>query len=134
MTLTVVDSSAVVAALVESGPPADWASVEILRAETVAPAVMPFEVGDVLRRRARAGVIDPADVTLAHRDLMDMRAELWPHSALAERAWQLRDTCTYNDACFVALAELLDAPLLTLDLRLTRTTGPRCEFLTPPAG
>ncbi len=38
----------------------------------------------------------------------------------------------YGDACYVALAELLGAPLVTLDRRLTRAPGPRCVFLTPP--
>ena len=51
---------------------------------------------------------------------------------LAERAWELRGSVTYADACYVALAELLDAPLITLDRRLAQAPGPRCAFLTPP--
>lgn len=95
---------------------------------------MPFEVGGVVRRRARSGQFHGAAAALAHRRLRAMSLDLWPHSALAKRAWDLRDDVTYIDACFVALAELLDAPLLTLDLRLTRTPGLRCGFLTPPLG
>jgi len=38
------------------------------------------------------------------------------------------------DACYVALAELLDAPLITLDRRLAQAPGPRCGFVTPPEG
>ena len=55
------------------------------------------------------------------------------HSRLATRAWEFRDSVTYYDATYVALAELLDAPLVTLDRRLARASGPRCAFLTPPA-
>jgi predicted nucleic acid-binding protein len=36
------------------------------------------------------------------------------------------------DAWYVALAERLDAPLVTLDRRLARTAGVRCEFILPP--
>lgn len=61
-----------------------------------------------------------------------MRVLHWPHRRLAVRAWQLRDSVTYYDATYVALAELLDAPLVTLDRRLAQAPGPRCTFLTPP--
>jgi predicted nucleic acid-binding protein len=39
---------------------------------------------------------------------------------------------TPYDAWYVALAEALDATLVTLDLRLARANGPTCTFLTPP--
>jgi predicted nucleic acid-binding protein len=61
-----------------------------------------------------------------------MTIQHWPHRLLASRAWELRDTVTYYDASYVALAELLDAPLVTLDRRLAQAPGPRCAFLTPP--
>ena len=62
-----------------------------------------------------------------------MRMTHWPHHKLAARAWELRGSVTYYDASYVALAELLDAPLVTLDRRLAQAHGPRCAFLTPPA-
>jgi predicted nucleic acid-binding protein len=37
-----------------------------------------------------------------------------------------------DDAWYVAIAELLGSPLATLDQRLARSGGPRCEFVTPP--
>jgi predicted nucleic acid-binding protein len=42
---------------------------------------------------------------------------------LIERAWELRAHLTIADGVYVALAELLDAPLLTLDARLARAGG-----------
>ena len=51
-----------------------------------------------------------------------------PHRLLVPRVWELRDNLSAYDAAYVALAEALDAPLLTADARLTRATGPRCRF------
>ena len=53
-------------------------------------------------------------------------------SRLAVRAWELRGAVTYYNASYVALTELLDAPLITLDCRLAQAPGPQCAFLTPP--
>ena len=60
-----------------------------------------------------------------------MPLQLWPHARLAARAWDLRGAVTYYDAVCVALAELLAVPLVTVDSRLARAPGPRCEFRTP---
>jgi predicted nucleic acid-binding protein len=46
--------------------------------------------------------------------------------------WALHPTVTAYDAAYVALAELLGVPLLTLDRRLARASGPLCSFLLPP--
>jgi predicted nucleic acid-binding protein len=40
---------------------------------------------------------------------------------LTRRIWDLRDNLTPYDAAYIALAELLQAPLLTRDRKLTRT-------------
>jgi predicted nucleic acid-binding protein len=45
-----------------------------------------------------------------------------------DRVWELRDDNTAYDACYIALAELLRAPLLTCDARMARSTGARCAF------
>lgn len=65
---------------------------------------------------------------LAHRDLLDLRVERFDYEPLATRGWALRTTVTADDAWYVAVAESLAAPLATLDLRLARVPGPRCEF------
>jgi predicted nucleic acid-binding protein len=57
--------------------------------------------------------------------------ELFPFAPLADRVWALHPTVTAYDAAFVAVAEALDAPLVTLDRRLARASGPRCAFVVP---
>ncbi len=55
--------------------------------------------------------------------------ELWPYAPLADRCWELRGNVTVYDGTEVASAELLDAPLATLDQQLAAAPGPRCRFL-----
>lgn len=124
----VVDSSAVVALLADAGELGEWAAGEVAGRRLAAPSLLPFEVGNSLRR-----VASPAVAAAAHGDLLEMHVDLWPHDRLAERAWELRGAVSYYDAAYVALAELLDAPLVTLDRRLARAPGPRCAFRCPPA-
>lgn len=126
----VVDSSVIVAALVDGGPDGSWAQ-ELLIDDLAAPHLLPVEVANVLRRAAAAGQISEDVASLAHADLLDLRFELVPYEAVADRAWQLRHNLTAYDAWYVAVAELLDAPLATLDRRLVEAPGPRCEFRTP---
>ena len=58
--------------------------------------------------------------------------ERCPFVPFASRVWQLRSNLTVYDAWYVALAEALDWPLITLDRRLSRAVGPRCEVIVPP--
>jgi predicted nucleic acid-binding protein len=129
MTL-VIDASAVVAALVDSGPAGTWAE-ELLASKLVAPHLLHVEAANVLRRAVAAGQISDDIASLAHADLVDLRVDLVPYEAVADRVWELRHNVTANDAWYVAAAELLDAPLATLDERLASAPGPRCAFRTP---
>jgi predicted nucleic acid-binding protein len=70
--------------------------------------------------------------SLAHTDLLDLRAEFFPYQLCAARVWKLRENLTCYDGWYVAVAELLDAPLVTLDGRLANSPRPRCRFLLPP--
>jgi len=45
------------------------------------------------------------------------------HTALLRRTWELKENVTVQDAAYIALAETLDAPLVTIDARLTRVSG-----------
>ena len=129
--ILVVDASVVVAALVDGGPDGDWAAAVLGDHELAAPHLMTIEAASILRRAALAGDITADAASLAHADLLELRVELWPYAPLAERCWTLRDTVTVYDGTYVALAELLDAPLATLDQRLVAAPGPRCRFTTP---
>jgi predicted nucleic acid-binding protein len=127
----VIDASVLVAALVDGGSDGDWDAAVLADQELVAPHLMPIEGANILRRAALAGDITHDVASLAHADLLDLRVELWPYALLAERCWELRDNVTIHDASYVALAELLDAPLATLDQRLAGAPGPRCRVTTP---
>ena len=131
MTL-VVDASVVVAALVEGGLVGRWAEEALLSDHLAAPHLMPVEVANVLRRATRSGEIPADTASLAHADLQALRVDLFPYAPAASRAWELRENLTLYDAWYVALAELLDARLATLDTRLARAPGPACEFRVPP--
>lgn len=127
----VVDSSAVVAALVDEGEDGGWAR-EGLRANLLAaPAHLFVEVSNVLRRSVLTRRLGRDAAALAHRDLLQLPVTTFPFEPLGDRVWQLHPSVTAYDAAFVALAEALDAPLWTLDRRLTEAPGPRCSFVVP---
>jgi predicted nucleic acid-binding protein len=130
MTL-VVDSSFVVAALVDAGEVGTWADHLLATDDLAAPHLMPVEVANVLRRAAAAGQISADAAALAHADLLSLRVELFAYEPFATRVWELRESVTAYDGWYVALAESLGAGLATLDLRLTKAAGPRCAFATP---
>lgn len=127
----VVDASMVVAALVDDGPEGRWADGLLAHDQLAAPHHMPMEVANILRRAGLASDVSGDTATLAHADLMALRVELFPYTVVADRTWELRKNVSTYDGCYVALAELLDADLATLDRRLSRASGPRCRFLVP---
>ena len=127
----VLDASVVVAALVDGGEVGSWAEDVLRDPSLTAPHHLPAEVANILRRAAASGSVSTDVASLAHADLIGLRIELAAYAPLANRVWELRENVTTYDAWYVALAERLDAPLATLDERLTRATGPRCEFLVP---
>ena len=127
-----VDASVVAAALVDSGSLGYWAESVLSAGPLAAPHLLPVETANILRRMGNAGDISSDVAALAHFDLLSLRTELFPYAPFGRRVWELRDNVTAYDAWYVALAELLDAPLATLDTKLSRAPGTRCRFLTPP--
>ncbi len=93
-----------------------------------APQVIDIEVFSLIRRDNLAGLLDDTLAGLAVGDLRSWPGERYGHRALLERAWELRHTVRGWDAAYVALAEALDATLLTLDRRLAAALGPRCPI------
>jgi predicted nucleic acid-binding protein len=128
----VVDASMVVSALVDAGDTGRWAERKLASGPLCAPQLMPAEVTNILRRSAASGEITQDVASMALADLLDLRVELFPFAPFAPRIWQLRANVTSYDAWYVALAELLESNVATLDDRLARATGPRCGFETPP--
>jgi predicted nucleic acid-binding protein len=131
MTL-VVDASAVVVALVDEGPDGEWARDVMEREALTAPGHLHVEVSSALRRAVLGGRIGRDVASLAHEELTALRLTTFPFESVAARVWALHPTVTAYDAAYVALAEELDAPLVTLDRRLARANGPTCAFLLPP--
>jgi predicted nucleic acid-binding protein len=131
--VSVVDASTVVAALIDDGPDGRWAERILGSRVLAAPHLMPAEVANILRRAQFDGQLSPDSASLAYADLLSLRIELFPYEPFAARVWALRDNVTAYDAWYVALAEAVDAPLVTLDRRLARAAGPCCAFETPAA-
>lgn len=130
MTL-VVDSSAVVAGLVDSDSTGQWAEGLFAENRLAAPHLVLVEVANILRRLELAGVISADNAAMAYADLLDMPIALYPFEPFAARVWALRQTVTPYDAWYVALAESLDALLITLDEKLANAPGPQCSIQTP---
>jgi predicted nucleic acid-binding protein len=98
------------------------------RDEFHAPHLVDVEVTQALRRLARAGEVSPGRAADAIADLADLDLHRHPHLDLLRRAWKLRDNLTAYDAMYVALAEAIDAPLVTCDRPLASTTGHRATI------
>jgi predicted nucleic acid-binding protein len=93
-----------------------------------APYLVDAEVGHALRGGVRAGQISARRAHGALADLLEMRLQRVAHHALVDRAWELRENLSFYDGLYVALAEALDAPLLTFDARLAKAPGVRAEI------
>ncbi len=126
----VCDASAVVALLLDSGPDGRWAADALTGAHLAAPHLLAFEVANIIRRHELAGLITDDQAVQAHVDLLDLAVEQCPYFLLAPRAWQLRKNLTTYDASYVALAELLDVSLVTLDRGIARAPDLRCAVTT----
>jgi len=121
----------VVAALVDSGADGEWAEAQLRGGPLAAPDLLPVEVANVLRKSEQARAVEADSVALAFAALGQLTVQYSPFAPVAERVWELRSNLSAYDAFYVALAEVLDSPLATLDKRLAVAPGPRCAFLTP---
>lgn len=99
--------------------------------EVSAPHSIDAEVLAVIETHHRSGVLDATAAAQAVEDLRSWPGERWSHRPLIARAWELRPNVRAYDALYVALAEAMDATLLTLDRRLAAAPGPRCEIVVP---
>ncbi len=117
--MIVVDASVVLEALLRTSA-ATLAEGWLFRSgQTLhAPHLLDVEVAQVIRRYAAASEIDVRRGREALADLADLPLRRYPHDFLLPRVWDLRNNLTAYDAVYVALAEALDAPLITRDRRL----------------
>lgn len=96
--------------------------------DQVAPQVIDAEVMGLLRRDTMLRAVDATTSSLAARELHDWPADRLSLRPFLERVWELRGNVRTWDAFYVAVAEAFDSPLLTLDRRLARAKGPRCQI------
>jgi predicted nucleic acid-binding protein len=95
--------------------------------------VFDLEVAAAIRRDALRGVLSDRRAQGALRALADLRATRYSHVPLRRRIWELRENVTPYDATYVALAEALGAPLVTVDAALARAAGPRARVELHPS-
>jgi predicted nucleic acid-binding protein len=129
--MLVVDASCL-AEVVLAGPDSESVRRHLERdPDQASPHLVDAEVLGVIRRTHLRQQIDATGARLALEDLENWPGARVDHRPLLQRAWELRDALSAPDALYVALAEALGAPLLTLDRRLTRATGLRCSITVP---
>src|ERR1700750_490313 len=117
--MIVVDASALVEVLLRT-PAAGAVQRQLFDAQETlhAPYLVDVEVAQALRLYGAIGALDPELGRQALVELADLPMRRYPHNFLLPRVWELRNNLTAYDAVYVALAEALDAPLLTRDRRL----------------
>lgn len=122
--MIVVDASALLEVLLAT-PAAPAVEVQMFAAGRTlhAPHLIDVEIAQVLRRYAAAGNIDDGRGRAALADLAAFPMRRYPHDLLLPRVWDLRNNLSAYDAAYVALADALDAVLLTRDRRLATAVG-----------
>lgn len=125
--MIVIDASVLAPALADDGADGDLVRSRLRGQRLAAPELVDLEVPSTVRRAARAGRLDQRRSSLALEDLAALPLRRAPHLPLLGRVWELRDNLTGYDAAYVALAEALDALLLTADVAMGRVSGVRCE-------
>ncbi|MEA2139759.1 MAG: hypothetical protein QOG56_2909 [Solirubrobacteraceae bacterium] len=94
-----------------------------------APHLDDSEIGHVLRRAVARRDLTSAAAGAVLSDLAVFPLRRAAHVGLLDRAWELRRNVSFHDALYVALAERLGEPLLTLDARLASASGVRAEVV-----
>lgn len=123
--IVVTDASVIVRGLEVDGASRRF----LLEDEIQIPHLADSEVVHALRAQVKRGRVSGDDALSRLREWQRLGAARYPSVMLLPRVWDLRDSLSAYDATYVALAEALECPLATADLRLTRAPGPRCEII-----
>ena len=116
--MIVVDASVAIEVLLQTPAGRDLTPRLLDSNETLhAPHLIDAEVAQV-RRFVIAGEMSGERGAEALVDLAELPLVRYPHDVFLTRVWELRHNLTAYDALYVALAEALEAPLLTRDRRL----------------
>lgn len=123
MTGAVLDNSAAVLLSMEAMHLGD-------ETQYYAPELIDLEFANAFRKLVLRGALGP-DVAGDHLSEWSANELIrCSHAMLLPRIWELRGNITPYDAAYVALAEILDVPLVTADQRLARSASPYCEVIT----
>jgi predicted nucleic acid-binding protein len=115
----VLDASAALDFLLREETNFDWVEQRLRSGgQLAAPHLIDTEVVHVLRKHVLGGRLDDGRAAEALVDLDTLPLERYPARSLLGRIWTLRHNLSGYDATYVALAEALDAPLITSDRRL----------------
>ena len=127
--MIVVDASALLEFLLQT-PLGTRIEARLFRGldEFHAPHLADVEVTQGLRRLVRTGELSAARAAGTIADLADFDLHRHPHLDLLTRAWKLRDNVTAYGAMYIALAEALDAPIVTCDTPLAKAPGHRAQI------
>ncbi len=127
--MIVVDASALIDLLLESEARNRLEQRLLSGEESLhAPHVVDLEVAHTLRRLVLTRVLHSERAEVALADMANLRLDRYPHMELVPRVWELRNTVTAYDGAYVALAEALEATLVTRDARLARSSGHRARI------
>ena len=129
MSLAVIDASVLAVFYAADDPRHAVVAERLMVGDALfAPAHFDAEIVSALRGMARGnpGLDQIVPGALAH--LAGFPIRRMPLAPLLDRMWELRHNITAYDAAYVALAERLDAVLITCDARLVAATGPTCTF------
>lgn len=122
--MIVVDASALIEVLLNT-PDAPRVADRIFAPDESlhVPHVIDLEVAQVLRRFVRTKNIPAQRGREALDDFARMPLARYPHDLMLPRIWELRDNLSAYDAAYVVLAEILSAPLVTRDVKLSSVRG-----------
>ena len=119
--MRVVDAGVVIAVLAGTADPEGLVDDEI-----AVPHLVDSEVPNALRRAVVRGALTDVEAGVAMDGFIRLSLTRYPADWLRPRMWALRHDLSAYDATYVALAELMTAPLLTTDRRLARAPGLLC--------
>lgn len=126
--MLVLDTSAILDAIAAEQPAPGLLARLSADGDFHAPHLIDIEILHALRGMVMREEITAERAADARTDFADTVLLRYPHEPLSDRIWRLRHNLTAYDAAFVALAETLEAPLITCDGRLASSSGHDAEI------
>lgn len=127
--MIVVDASALAEVALRTTTGRQVQDTLLQHGELHAPALLDFELASIFRSAYLRDDIGWDDLSLSLSVVMALSIVRHDAGPLMTRMLELAHSVSAYDAAYIALAEALDVPLLTLDRRLGRTHGHRADVL-----